>query len=322
MIGKLTRPTRLRGSNAMRSLVRETQLSMDDIMYPLFVVEGENVREEISSMKEQYHISVDMLEAEIKMLKNKGIKSVLIFGEPAEKDVDGRCAYAHDGISQRAIAQIKSIDPDMLVASDVCLCPFKDDGHCCYFDNDGHIMRKETVKVLAKIAVSQAAAGADIIAPSDMMDGRVLEIRKALDTAGFSHVAIMSYSAKFASNYYGPFRDAVDSAPKFGDRKTYQMDYANGREAIKEMELDIVEGADILMVKPAGAYLDIIKAGYDNFDVPMAAYQVSGEYAMLYNGVKQGVVDKMAIYESLVAIKRSGAKIIITYFAKEVQKFL
>jgi porphobilinogen synthase len=322
MISENNRPTRLRRSAAMRDMVRETKLSMDDIMYPLFIVEGKNVKSEIASMKGQYHLSVDMLKTEMAELKQKGIKAVLVFAEPAKKDSEGACAYQPNGVMQRGIAEIKRIAPDMLVASDVCLCPFKTDGHCGFFDDNGNILRQKTLDVLCKIAVSQAKAGSDIIAPSDMMDGRVGAIRGALDASGFEHVAIMSYSAKYASNYYGPFRQAVDSAPQFGDRKTYQMDFGNSTEAIKEMQLDIMEGADMLMVKPAGAYLDIIFKGKCAFDVPMAAYQVSGEYAMLYHGVKAGIVNKMAIYESLMAIKRSGADIIITYFAKQVKEMI
>lgn len=316
------KPTRLRTSNTLRKLVRECSISMDDIIYPLFVVEGTGIREEISSMPEQYHLSVDRLKEEVERLKSKGIQSLLLFGEPACKDEKASQGYAADGIVQKAIKEIKRFYPEMLVITDVCLCQYKSDGHCCFFDKHEHIQQTRTLETLSKIALSHAEAGADMIAPSDMMDGRIASIRQILDENGFDHVAIMSYSAKYASNFYGPFRDAVHSAPAFGDRKSYQMDFGNRKEAIKEMQLDLDEGADILMVKPAGVYLDIIKMGSDQFNVPMAAYQVSGEYTMLYQGVKNGVVNEMAIYESLMAIKRSGANLIITYFAKEVQELL
>lgn len=322
MIAKSNRPTRLRVSVAMRNLVRENYLNMDGVMYPLFLVEGVQVRKEISSMKGQFVLSLDMLDAEIRDLLSLGIRSVLLFGEPDVKDEAGSGAYDEFGIVQKGIRQIKEGFPEMLVAADACLCQYKSDGHCCFFGEDGRIKREQTLRVLDRVALSQARAGADIVAPSDMMDGRVRNIRIALDENGFEHVSILAYSAKYASNMYGPFRDAVHSAPTFGDRKSYQMDYANSREAMKEMELDLLEGADILMVKPAGFYQDILRTARDRFDVPMAAYQVSGEYAMLRNAVDAGLLNKMAIVESLMALKRSGADILITYFAKDLKELL
>ncbi len=322
MINNKKKPTRLRASATIRALVRENVLTMDDFIYPLFAVEGTEIRKEIPSMKEQYHLSVDMLSEEIAMLKSKGIRAVLVFGEPKQKDDEGSGAFFEDGIVQRAVREIKGTYPDMFVATDVCLCQYKSDGHCCFFSDKGYIDHTKTLDALNKVAVSHAKAGADMVAPSDMMDGRVGSIRHSLDAAGFDYVSIMAYSAKYASNLYGPFREAVHSAPAFGDRKAYQMDFSTSKEALREMRLDIEEGADIIMVKPAGAYLDIIRLGHERFDVPMAAYQVSGEYSMLYNAVKDGVLNKMAIYESLMAIKRSGANIIITYFAKQIQELL
>jgi porphobilinogen synthase len=321
-MSSLNMPTRLRVGKTIRALVRENVLTMDDIIYPLFAVQGEGVREEISSMKDQYHLSVDVLADEIAMLKTKGIRAVIVFGEPERKDDIGTGAVDENGIVQQAVREIKKSHPDMYVVTDVCLCQYKVDGHCCFFDAKGHIKQMKTIETLNKVAVSHAQAGADMVAPSDMMDGRVGSIRKALDESGFDYVSIMAYSAKYASNLYGPFRDAVHSTPAFGDRKSYQMDYGNSREAMHEMQLDIDEGADIIMVKPAGLYLDIIRMGSDRYDVPMAAYQVSGEYSMLCNAVQDDVLNKMAIYESLMAIKRSGADIVITYFAKQIKELL
>lgn len=316
------KPTRLRGNKLIRDLVKEINVTMNDIIYPLFMVEGSNIRKEISSLKDQYHLSVDALEKEIPFLKEKGIKYLILFGSPDEKDTEASAAYAKEGIVQEAIRKIKSIDEDMYVITDVCLCQFKSDGHCCKFDQNGRIDLEASLELLSKVALSHAEAGADMVAPSDMMDGRIGNMRELLDENGFDHVPIMSYSAKYASNYYGPFRDAANSAPAFGDRRAYQMDYANEEEALREMELDVLEGADILMVKPAMPYLDIIRRGKDTFSLPMAAYQVSGEYAMLRLAVDEGIVDEKAILESLIAIKRSGADIIITYFAKEIVRLL
>lgn len=318
----MNRPARLRRSSTLRSLVRENALTMNDFMYPIFIVEGEKTRSEISSMKDQYHLSVDMLEEELKLFRERGIKALMLFGTPDQKDEMATAAYDENGVVQRAVREIKRCDPEMLVTTDICLCQYKSDGHCCLFDTNGDIRREETLDLLDKVAVSHAEAGADMVAPSDMMDGRIGSMRKALDEAGFEHITLMSYSAKYASSYYGPFREAAHSAPAFGDRKAYQMDPANSREAIKEMELDVAEGADILMVKPAQPYMDIIKMGKERFNLPMAAYQVSGEYSMLRNAVDQGVVNESAIYESLLGIKRSGADLILTYFAKEMKRIL
>jgi len=318
----MLKPTRLRGNQLIRNLVKETDITMNDIVYPLFMVEGTEIRREISSLKDQYHLSVDALDREIPFLKEKGIKYVILFGSPDKKDSEAKSAYAKNGIVQEAIRKIKSLDEEMYVITDVCLCQYKSDGHCCKFHENGTIDLETSLELLSKVALSHAQAGADMVAPSDMMDGRIGNMRETLDEHGFDYVPIMSYSAKYASNYYGPFRAAANSAPAFGDRRAYQMDCANGEEAVREMELDIREGADIIMVKPAMPYLDIIRRGKDNFNLPMAAYQVSGEYAMLRMAVDQGIVDEKAILESLISIKRSGADIIITYFAKEIIRLL
>lgn len=315
-------PTRLRNKKVLRDLVRENSLSMDDIIYPIFLVEGEGIRKEISSMKDQYHLSVDQLHKEMKVFKDKGIKALLLFGIPDCKDDKASSAYDSNGIIQKGIRAIKAIDPDMLVITDICLCEYKSDGHCCVFHQNNQIDRAATLDILGKIALSHVEAGADMVAPSDMMDGRIGHIRQVLDQKGYEYISIMAYSAKYASSFYGPFREAAHSAPAFGDRKMYQMDPANSREAIKEMELDIREGADLIMVKPAMPYLDIVYQAKEKFTVPVAAYQVSGEYAMLFQAVKTGLLDKKAIYESLLGIKRSGADIIITYFAKEIKEML
>lgn len=316
------KPTRLRGNKLIRNLVKEVNVTMDDIVYPLFMVEGTGVRKEISSLKDQYHLSIDALDKEIPYLKEKGIKYLILFGSPEQKDPEASPAYNENGIVQQAIRKIKEMDMDMYVITDVCLCQYKSDGHCCKFHSNGTIDLEASLELLSKVALSHAQAGADMVAPSDMMDGRIGNMREMLDENGFDHVPIMSYSAKYASNFYGPFRDAANSAPAYGDRKAYQMDFSNNEEAIREMELDVMEGADILMVKPAMPYLDIIRRGKDTFSLPMAAYQVSGEYQMLRMAVDTGIVDEKAILESLIAIKRSGADIIITYFAKEIVKLL
>jgi porphobilinogen synthase len=311
-------PTRLRKNAAVRSLIRETEISMNDVVYPLFIVDGEGVRREIGSMKDQYHLSLDVLAAEIESLKKLGIRFVILFGVPDVKDGEATPAFVDHGLVQEAIRVIKKTDPDMYVITDVCLCEYKSDGHCCFFEENGEIKREKTLETLSKTALSHARAGADMVAPSDMMDGRIDHMRETLDLAGYESIPIMSYSAKFASSFYGPFRDAANSAPAFGDRRSYQMDPANSREALKEMALDIDEGADIVMVKPAMPYLDIIAKGKEMSYLPMAAYQVSGEYAMIRNAVDAGLMDERAIYESLVSIKRAGADIIITYFAKDL----
>lgn len=315
-------PTRLRKNAAIRNLVRETQLSMNDVVYPLFIVDGQNIRREISSMKDQYHLSLDRLEAETLALKELGIRYVILFGVPDEKDSDATPAFVENGLVQKAIRVIKKTDPDMYVITDVCLCEFKSDGHCCFFEENGDIQREKTLKTLSRTALSHAQAGADMVAPSDMMDGRIGHMRDTLNQAGYESIPIMAYSAKFASSFYGPFRDAANSAPAFGDRRSYQMDPANGREALKEMVLDVDEGADIVMAKPAMPYLDLIAQGKDLSYLPMAAYQVSGEYAMIKNAVDANLMDQRVIFESLISIKRAGADIIITYFAKELQAML
>lgn len=316
------RPTRLRRSQTIRQLVKETRLHMDQIIYPVFVVDGKNIKEEIPSMKGQYHYSVDRLLEDIDALWNFGIHSLLVFATTEHKSVNGKSGAQANGLVQKAIRGIKEKKPQMTVIADVCLCTYKEDGHCCIFREDMEIDRIKTLDVLSQIALSYAKAGVDMVAPSDMMDGRVAAIRECLDAQKYEHVGILAYSAKYASAFYGPFREAAHSAPAFGDRKMYQMDPANQREALKEIQLDIEEGADIVMVKPAMAYLDIIHAASEQVETPIAAYQVSGEFAMLRQAVDTGILDQRAVYESLLAIRRSGATIIITYFAKELQGIL
>lgn len=318
----LRRPRRLRNSAAIRDLVRETVLNVNDLIYPLFVVEGENIKEEIPSLPEVYHFSLDKLEEEIKEIKDLGIQHVILFGIPDKKDPFGKEAYNDNGIVQKAIRKIKEIDPDMCVTTDVCMCQYTSHGHCGILTEKGYVDNDQTLEYLTKIAVSHAKAGADMVAPSDMMDGRIQAMREGLDAQGFETVAIMSYSVKYASSFYGPFRDAAGSAPSFGDRKTYQMDPANSNEALIEAELDVLEGADMLMVKPALSYLDVIRRVKDNFDLPLVAYNVSGEYSMLKLAVKEGLLNESAIYEAVMSIKRAGADIIITYFAKDIAKLI
>ncbi len=316
------RPRRLRRTENIRALVRETHLSVDDLIYPLFICEGEKVKQEISSMPGVYRFSIDNALEDIKEAIELGIKAVLLFGIPDKKDEIGTSAYAKDGIIQRAIKAIKDKFPELVIITDVCLCEYTSHGHCGIIKKE-EVDNDSTLEQLAKVAVSHAKAGADIVAPSDMMDGRVGRIREALDDAGFSNVAIMSYSVKYCSAFYGPFREAADSAPKFGDRRSYQMDPANSREALREAYLDIEEGADILMVKPAMPYLDIIKMLRTDFNYPVAAYQVSGEYAMIKASAKMGWLDEdRVLWESLISIKRAGADLIITYFAKKIAKKL
>lgn len=311
------RGRRLRANEVIRSMVRETVIHKEELIYPLFVVEGEGVKEEIPSMPDNYRFSIDKLMEEIKEIYELGLKGVLLFGIPDHKDELGTSAYCEGNIVAKAISEIKKYYPDMYVVADVCLCEYTNHGHCGFIEN-GYVNNDKTLPLLAKAAVSYAEAGADMIAPSDMMDGRIGYIRKALDDAGFVNTVLMSYSAKYCSSFYGPFRDAADSAPKFGDRKTYQMDPANGREALKEILADVDEGADIIMVKPALPYLDVIKTARENVNVPVCAYNVSGEYSMIKAADKMGWLDgKKAAMESLVSIKRAGADIIITYFAKE-----
>jgi len=316
------RNRRLRKTANIRNLVRETTLSTNDLIYPIFVVHGEQQKHEVASMPGVYHLSIDMLEAEIRELESLHIKSIIIFGIPKTKDELSSEAYAEDGIVQQAIRKVKELSPDMVVVTDVCLCHYNPLGHCGLVE-DGYVTNDNTLKLLAKVAVSHAKAGADIIAPSDMMDGRIYAIRKALDQYGFIDVPIMSYSVKYASAYYGPFRDAADSKPQFGDRKTYQMDPANIREALREAASDIDEGADFLMVKPALAYMDVIKELKQNFDLPLVAYNVSGEYSMIKAAAQNGWIDeKDIVLETMIGMKRAGADIIITYFAKDIARWL
>lgn len=316
------RHRRLRKTASMRSLVRETHLHVSDFIYPLFFVEGENVKKEVPSMPDVYHLSLDLLNEEIKEIESLGIQSIIVFGVPNEKDDCGSSAYDHNGIVQKAIRQIKEIAPSLTVIADTCLCQFTDHGHCGVIEN-GYVRNDETLQLLAKTAVSQAEAGADIIAPSNMMDGFVAAIREGLDEAGFSDIPIMSYAVKYASSFYGPFRDAAHSTPQFGDRKTYQMDPANRLEALREAESDIAEGADFLMVKPALSYLDIIRELKDRYPLPLVAYNVSGEYSMIKAAALNGWVDeKSIVLEKLISMKRAGADLIITYFAKDAAKWL
>jgi len=316
------RHRRLRSSNAMRSLVRETYLHVNDLIYPLFVVEGENVRNEVPSMPGIFQISLDHLHEEVSEVQNLGIKALLLFGVPAEKDEQGTGAFASDGIVQEASRVLKKEFPDMLIVADTCLCEYTSHGHCGVIHN-GDVNNDESLKLHAKTAVSQAEAGADIIAPSNMMDGFTAAIREALDEAGFQNIPIMSYAIKYASAFYGPFRDAADSTPQFGDRKTYQMDHANRLEAIREADSDINEGADFLIVKPALSYLDIIRDVRNTFEAPVVAYNVSGEYSMVKAAALNGWVDeKEIVLEKLTSMKRAGADLIITYFAKDAAKWL
>ena len=318
----VTRLRRLRHSAAIRDMFRETSLSKADLIYPLFIVEGENVKKEISSMPGQYQLSIDNVISECAELELLGIKSVLLFGIPLEKDEVGSGAYADSGIIQRATRAIKSNFPDMLVITDVCLCEYTSHGHCGVVE-DGYVQNDATLELLAAEAVSHAKSGADIIAPSDMMDGRVGAIRKALDDAGFAETPIMAYSAKFSSAFYGPFREAAESAPQFGDRKSYQMDFGNSDEAMREIALDIQEGADIVMVKPALSYLDLIRRTKDTFNMPIAAYNVSGEYSMVKAAAANGWLDgEKVMMEILTSIKRAGADVIITYFAKDAARII
>lgn len=316
------RMRRIRGNKILREMTKETVLEISDFIYPLFVVEGENIKKEIPSMPDCYHFSVDKLEDEIKEIVDLGIRAVILFGIPNKKDDHGSEAYAEDGIIQKAVRKIKEINKDLLVITDVCMCEYTDHGHCGILDHEGHVLNDETVSYIAKIALSHAKAGADIIAPSDMMDFRIKAIRKILDENNFKNIPIMAYSAKYASNFYGPFRDAADSAPSFGDRKSYQMDYHNSNEAMREIALDLEEDADFIIVKPALSFLDIIQRTKDNFNTNIVAYNVSGEYSMVKNAIKMGLVKEEIIYEILISIKRAGAKMIITYHAKEMAKKL
>lgn len=317
------RPRRLRRSPVLRGLVRETRLSVEQLVMPLFVIPGEGQRRPIAAMPGQYQYSIDTLVVEARALISAGIQTVLLFGLPETKDARGSGAYAEDGIISRAIPALKEACPDLCVITDVCLCEYTDHGHCGVLRHDGAIDNDATLELLAQTAAAYARAGADIVAPSDMMDGRVAAIRAALDGAGHTETVIMAYSAKYASALYGPFREAADCAPKSGDRSACQMDPPNAREAMREIALDIEEGADIVMVKPALPYLDILQRAAARFDVPLAAYQVSGEYAMLKAAAERGWIDeRRAVLEMLTAIRRAGADIIITYWAKDAAVWL
>jgi porphobilinogen synthase len=313
---------RLRRSETLRALIRETKVEVGDLIYPLFVVEGNKIKQEISSMPGQYRFSSDLLPKEAEGIARLGIPAIILFGIPQKKDEVGSSAYHPKGVIQQAIRAIKKATPELLVITDVCLCEYTNHGHCGVVV-DGYVDNDKTLELLAKTALSHAQAGADMVAPSDMMDGRVKAIRQALDGNGFQNIPIMAYAAKYASAFYGPFREAAESAPQFGDRRSYQMDPPNWREALREVEQDIAEGADIVMVKPALPYLDVIRKVRDTFNHPLAAYSVSGEYAMVKAAAQQGWLDeKRIVLEMLTAIKRAGADIIITYYAKEAARWL
>ncbi|WP_055070860.1 porphobilinogen synthase [Clostridium massiliamazoniense] len=318
----IKRTRRLRVNNLVRDIVRENTLSENDLIFPLFVVEGENIKEEISSLDGNYHWSIDRLEEIINEVVESGVKGIILFGIPNHKDCVGSEAYSDEGIVQKAIRKIKEITDELLIITDICMCQYTDHGHCGILEND-YVDNDKTLEKLKEIAVSHARAGAHMVAPSDMMDGRVLAIREALDEEGFKNVSIMSYSAKYASAFYGPFREAAHSTPSFGDRKTYQMDPGNRKEAFVEVENDLLEGADIIMVKPALSYLDIIRDVRERIDVPVAAYSVSGEFAMVKAAAKAGLVDEKKIaMEMLLSMKRAGADIIITYYALDAAKWI
>jgi len=321
-MNQLIRPRRLRISAGIRKLVGETSLEVSNFIYPLFVVPGSHVRSEIPTMPGVFHLSPDMAVQEATDAYDLGIPAVIIFGIPEYKDAEGSSAWDMDSPVQKAMTMIKASLPEMVVIGDVCLCEYTDHGHCGRLD--GHdVDNDSTLELLAKVALSHARAGADMVAPSDMMDGRILEIRNTLDQNGYKNVSIMSYAVKYASAYYGPFRDAAQSAPQFGDRRSYQMDPANDREAMREVELDIAEGADIIMVKPALAYLDIVRRVRDNFDYPVAVYNVSGEYSMVKAAAAQGWIDeKRMVLENLLSMKRAGADMIITYHAMDAARWL
>jgi porphobilinogen synthase len=316
------RPRRLRKNENFRRMIRETKLSVDDLVYPLFVVPGKDRKKPINAMPGNFQMSIDHLLKEVQKTKELGIPAVLLFGIPDKKDELASGAFAREGIMQQAVRRIKDKVPDILVITDVCLCEYTSHGHCGMIEK-GDVDNDTTLEVLAETAVSHAKAGADMVAPSAMMDGQVAAIREGLDEAGHENTPIMAYSAKYASCFYGPFREAAESAPQFGDRKTYQMDPANGDEAIREIQLDVAEGADIIMVKPALPYLDIIRRAREEFDLPIAAYNVSGEFAMIRAAAQLGWLDgERAMMEALTSIKRAGADIILTYFAQDVAKIL
>ncbi len=316
------RPRRLRKNENFRRMIRENSLSVDDLILPLFVTFGKNKKNEISSMPGQYQLSVDNLAKEAKEIYDLGIPAVILFGIPEHKDELGTDAYSDHGIVQQAIKEIKNKVPELTVITDVCLCEFTSHGHCGFVEK-GDVDNDQTIDLLAREALSHAKAGADMVAPSDMMDGRVASIREALDEEGYDNMPIMSYAAKYASAYYGPFREAAESTPEFGDRRSYQMDAANSNEAIREVELDIAEGADIIMVKPGLPYLDILRRIKDEFDHPLAVYNVSGEYSMVKAAEKMGWIDgEKVMMETLLSFKRAGADLILTYFAKDAARVL
>ena len=316
------RGRRLRVNSAIRSLVRENSLSVDDFIYPVFVVEGNDIKREISSLKGNYHWSVDRLEELVNELNESKIKSVILFGIPEHKDCVGSEAYNENGIVQKAIRRLRELSSDLYIITDVCMCEYTDHGHCGILNNHD-VNNDKTLVYLGEIALSHAKAGADMVAPSDMMDGRIAYIRKVLDENGYEHLPIMSYAAKYSSAFYGPFREAAGSAPSFGDRKGYQMDPANSREAMAEIEADLNEGADIIMVKPAMSYLDIVREARDKINVPICVYNVSGEYAMVKNAGEAGLInEKLVALEMLLSMKRAGAKMIITYYALEAAKWI
>lgn len=318
----MQRMRRLRVNETMRSLVRETGIQKSDLVYPIFVIEGSGIQNPVDSMPGIYQYSIDRLDAELDRIWESGVRSILIFGIPAHKDAVGSSAYDDNGVTQQAIRHIKKRYPELLIIADVCLCEYTSHGHCGLISGE-KILNDATLPLLGKMSVSLAKAGADVIAPSDMMDGRVGFIRKALDENGLEDIAIMAYSAKYASGYYAPFRDAAHSAPGFGDRKTYQMDPANVKEALREVEADIAEGADMVMVKPGLAYLDVVRAVADRFDYPLVVYNVSGEYAMVKAAAANGWIDeKRIVMENITAMKRAGAGIVITYHALDVAKWL
>ena len=318
------RPRRLRRTAALRDLVRETSLDPADFVHPLFVVPGEGVRRPVASMPGVDQLSVDALAAEAREIAALGVKAVLLFGIPSAKDANGLESFADDGVVQRAIGAIKSASPELVVVTDVCLCEYTDHGHCGLLDETGYVLNDETLETLGRIAVSHAEAGADVVAPSGMLDGMVGAIRGALDGEGFQGVAILSYAVKYASAFYGPFREAAEGAPAFGDRRSHQMDPANAREALREVALDVEEGADALMVKPALGYLDVLRSVRDRFgELPLAAYNVSGEYAMVKAAAANGWIDeRAAVLEILTSIRRAGADLVITYHAKDAAAWL
>jgi porphobilinogen synthase len=316
------RPRRLRRREGVRALVRETRLAPEDLILPLFACPGEGVRKEVASMPGVYNLSTDQVAREASAAFDVGVPAVILFGLPESKDETATGAYAERGIVQEAIRAVRRAVPEMVVIADTCLCEYTSHGHCGVV-REGEVLNDESLELIARTAVSQAEAGADIVAPSAMMDGQVGAIRQGLDEAGLEHVAIMSYAVKYASAFYGPFREAADSTPAFGDRRAYQMDAANAREAMREAELDVMEGADFLMVKPAGPYLDILRQVRDRFDLPLAAYHVSGEYAMLKAAARLGWIDeKRAMLETLTGIRRAGADVILTYYAVEAAREL